>query len=205
MSHSNYRRQSVSIRACGQQGRERGMICGGSGDGQRSIGETTFIAHGKTSEGLHTSVHTLARVWCRVELNNGICRPPAIEQSRTKLNHCRRDCCKNHKVTTPPPFKSLEPAKRVHKRGVPVKGCGHKVGWEEPSGSQCVARGGCTSHRRTLQLHVIGCAQGEAVRNLPTGPIKRGALGRSSTSPLCRQSNETARQRLLLTLIFLVG
>ena len=113
---------------------------------------------------------------------------------------CRRDCCKNHKVTTPPPFKSLEPAKRVHKRGVPVKGCGHKVGWEEPSGSQYAARGGCTGDRRPLPPHVIGCAEGEAVRNLRTGPIKPGALGRSSTSPLCRQSDEAARPSGLLPL-----
>ena len=103
-------------------------------------------------------------------------------------NHCRRDCCKNHKVTTPPPFKSLEPAKRVHKRGVPVKGCGHKVGREEPSGPQCAARGGCTGDRQPLPPHVVGCAGGEAVRNLRAGLIKPGAAGRSSTSPLCRQS-----------------
>ena len=115
-------------------------------------------------------------------------------------NHCRRDCCKNHKVTTPPPFKSLEPAKRVHKRGVPVKGCGHKVGREEPSGPQCAARGGCTGDRQPLPPHVVGCAGGEAVRNLRAGLIKPGALGRSSTSPLCRQSKETARAGGLLPL-----
>ena len=99
-----------------------------------------------------------------------------------------------------PRSKCLKRAKRVYEGGVPVKGCGRKAGWEEPSGSRCAARGGCTGDRRTLKPHVIGCAQGEAVRNLLAGLIPPGALGRSSTSPLCRQSKETARAAGLLPL-----
>ena len=49
-------------------------------------------------------------------------------------------------------------------------------------------------------MSYIRCAQGEAVRNLLAGLIPPGALGRSSTSPLCRQSKETARAGGLLPL-----